>query len=239
MIKLGKREEINKLRERMLALDAENKDLKYELESYRWQMDEIRKQEDEIRELHQNTRKLKHDMRNHLMVMASYINNGDYEGAKNYISEILEKLNTVQSYIETGNQLLNHILNEKLRIARECSIDVKAEIGKVSFSRMKGIDFSAVLNNTLDNAIESAKTEVRKEIVVKVFEKKGYDAFSVRNRISASVLEKNPKLISTKADQEMHGFGVKQIKDIVGYYEGLTDIYEEDGFFIVNVFIPK
>ncbi len=239
MINSGKREEISRLRERMLELAAENKDLRYELESYRWQMDEIRKQEEEIRSLHQNTRKLKHDMRNHLMVVASYMNSGDYEDAGNYISEILEKLNAVQSYVETGNQLLNHILNEKFRIARDCGIDVKAEIGRASFSRMKGIDFSAVLNNALDNAIESAKTEEHREIVVKVFEKKGYDGFSVRNRLSASVLEKNPQLVSTKKEKGAHGLGVRQIKDIVESYEGLTDFYEEDGFFILNVYIPK
>lgn len=234
-----KRKVISELQERLLELDAENKDLRYELDSCRWQMDEIQKQEEEIRQLHQNARKLKHDMRNHLLVVASCINHGDYEGAKNYTSEILEKLNAVQSYVETGNQLLNHILNEKLQLARECNIDIKVEIGKASFSRMKGIDFSAVLNNALDNAIEGAKKEERKEINIKVFEKKGYDAFSVRNRISASVLEKNPHLLSTKTETDAHGFGVRQMKDIVEAYEGLTDIYEEDGFFIVNVFIPK
>ena len=242
-----KKKEIEDLEKRLLELSAQNKDLKYELDSYKWQMEEITRQEEEIRQLHQNTRKLKHDMRNHLMVMASYMNSGDYENARKYVSEILDKLNAVRSYVETGNPLLNHILNDKLEICRQEGIDVKADIGKASFETMKGIDFSAVFSNAFDNAIEAARKEERKEIVISVYEKKGYDVISVKNRISESVLEKNPELSSTKniggggvaADGEKHGFGVNQIKEIVESYDGMTDFYEEDGFFIVNMFIPS
>ena len=248
-----KKKELEDLQQKLLELSAQNKDLKYELDSYKWQMEEIRRQEEEIRQLHQNTRKLKHDMRNHLMVMASYMNSGDYENARKYVSEILEKLNAVRSYVETGNPLLNHILNDKLEICRQKGIDVKADIGKCAFEKMKGIDFSAVFSNAVDNAIEASQKESRREIVISVYEKKGYDVISVKNRIAESVLEKNPELRSTKkndeggagldddtaADGEKHGFGVNQIKEIVESYGGLTDFYEEDGFFIVNMFIPS
>ena len=242
----SKKKEVEELEQKLLELTSQNKDLKYELDSYKWQMEEIRRQEEEIRQLHQNTRKLKHDMRNHLMVMAAYMNSGDYENARKYVSEILDKLNAVRSYVETGNPLLNHILNDKLEICRQEGIDVKADIGKASFEKMKGIDFSAVFSNAVDNAIEASRRETRKEIVISVYEKKGYDVISVKNRISQSVLEKNPELKSTKTsdgglaiDGEKHGFGVNQIKEIVESYDGMTDFYEEDGFFIVNVFVPK
>ena len=222
-----------------LALKAENEELKYELERYKWQMEQIEKQEQEIRELHQNTRRLKHDMRNHLMVIASYINNGEYEEVKTYTSDILDRLNTVQSYVETGNQVLNHILNEKLNAARRTGIDVKAQVEKVEFAKMKGIDFAAVFGNILDNAIEASAREEKKEISIKIFTKKGYDAISVKNKITESILENNPDLNSTKAEAEAHGYGLKQVRETVEAYEGMVDFFEEDGFFCVNVFIPK
>jgi len=243
----NKKKKLEELEQKLLELSAQNKDLKYELDSYKWQMEEITRQEEEIRQLHQNTRKLKHDMRNHLMVMASYINSGDYENARNYVSEILDKLNAVKSYVETGNTLLNHILNDKLELCRREGIDVKVDIGKAAFEKMKGIDFSAVFSNAVDNAIEASRKEARKEIILSVYEKKGYDVISVKNRISESVLEKNPELRTTKnsgndgacTDGEKHGFGVNQIKEIVESYGGLTDFYEDDSFFIVNMFIPS
>ncbi len=233
------KKKIEELTDRILELEAANMDLKYELDSYKWQMEEINKQEEEIRRLHQNTRKLKHDMRNHLMVMASYLNSGDPDSAKDYISEILEKLNAVSSYVETGNPLLNHILNDKLRICTDEGIDVKVQIGKADFEHMKGIDFSAVFANAVDNAIEHERKEERKEIDINVCEKKGYDVITVKNRISRSVLADNPELNSTKDDNEKHGLGVKQIKEIVSSYDGMTDFYEEDDYFIVSIFIPS
>ena len=173
------------------------------------------------------------------MVMTSYINSGDYDNAKNYISEILDKLNAVRSYVETGNPLLNHILNDKLEFCRQEGIDVKADIGKASFEKMKGIDFSALFSNVVDNAIECEKKEVRKEIFIHVYENKGYDVITVKNRIGESVLEKNPELKSSKPEDGKHGFGINQIKEIANSYEGMTDFYEKDGFFIVNIFIPS
>ncbi|MBO7638495.1 MAG: GHKL domain-containing protein, partial [Treponema sp.] len=83
------------------------------------------------------------------------------------------------------------------------------------------------------------RKETKKEIAISVYEKKGYDVISVKNRISKSILETNPNLNSTKNDSEKHGFGVSQIREIAESYEGMTDFYEEDGFFIVNIFIPS
>ena len=98
--------------ENYLSLLAQKSELEYQLAMQREELAYSRKQESDIRSLHQGARQLKHDMRNHLMVLASYLNSGDYEAAKIYTSEILDKLNTMHSYVETGNSLLNHILNE-------------------------------------------------------------------------------------------------------------------------------
>ena len=227
------------LKEQNLELFAENQELRVQLEHYKWQLEQTEKQEQEIRLLHSRVRKLKHDMRNHIMVIASYLNGGEYTEARAYTSEILDRLSAVQSYVETGNSLLNHILNDKLEVARKNGIDVKAQIDRVSFARLKSIDFSAIFNNLLDNAIEACKKEQTREMSVKVYRKKGYDALSVRNRITESVLTGNPKLVTTKQERDIHGLGILQVKEIVDKNGGMYDFYEDDGFFCVNVFIPQ
>lgn len=239
---MRKRNEIKeqeRLHQENMELFSENQELKLQLEQYKWQMEEIQKQEQEIRELHQNVRKLKHDMRNHMMVIAAYLNNQEVIEAKEYTSEILDRLNTMQSYVETGNSILNHILNEKLQVARSKNIDIKAQIDQVPFERCKGIDLSALLGNILDNAIEASEKESMKEIQIKIFRKRGYDAIFVKNRIEKSVLSENPELRSTKEDASNHGYGIRQIKDICEQVEGMFDFYEEEYFFCVNVFIPQ
>lgn len=225
--------------EKYLELLAQKSELEYLLSKQSAEVTHASLQEEEIRTLHQNVRKLKHDMKNHMMVLASYLNSNDIEAAKTYTSEILDKLNAMHSYIETGNSLLNHILNEKLELARECGISVQAEIEILSFASMRSIDFSALLTNLLDNAIEAGKKEENPELRIRIAAERGYQTIRIKNRITASVLDKNPELSSTKEEKELHGFGIPQIREIVDHYNGMYDFYEEDGFFCAGVFIPQ
>ena len=141
-------------KEKYVALFEKEAELRYQYEKLLKETEEMHSQEAELRELHQNVRQLKHDMKNHLMVMTSYLNSGEYDQARAYTSELLDKFSTMHSYIETGNVLLNHILNEKLSYAKSMGILVKAEIENLAFAKMNRMDFSALLSNMLDNAIE-------------------------------------------------------------------------------------
>lgn len=239
---IGKRSAQEKQYEELLkkydGLFSENEELKYELSEIKVNTDNIEKQDEEIHKLHESMRSIKHDMKNHLMVTLSYLNDGDTEAAKTYISGILNKLNAIHSYIETGNSLLNHILNDKLTAAREKNIDIKAEVENLAFAKMESMDFSALFSNMLDNAIEASLGEESPEIVVKVAIAREYETIVVKNRISSSVLEANPDLNTTKEDSENHGRGISQIRSITGRYNGMCDFYEEDGYFVSCAFIP-
>ncbi len=231
------KKEYDELQEKYMKLFAEQAEATYELSRLKAKEEQVREQDTEIRALHRNVRKLKHDMKNHLMVVASYLNKEEYEAAKAYTSEILDKLNAVHSYIETGNSLLNHIVNEKLEYARAKGISVKAEIENISFEKMKSIDFSALLSNMLDNAIESSEKEAQPELYISVSRRRGYEVILVKNRIEKSVLQENPELKSTKTEKGIHGMGICQIREIVEKYEGLCDFFEEDGYFCASVFM--
>lgn len=192
----------------------------------------------EIKKLHEKTRLLKHDMKNHIMVITSYLNENKIEDAKQYTSKILDDLNKMYTYIHVGNALLSYIINNKFQEAASCGVSVKAEIKNLSFDGIESVDFSALLNNLLDNAIEGASRSQDKKMIVNVLEKKGWNSIYVANTIDESVLKNNPDFATTK-DGEGHGFGMKQIRRIVEKYSGLTDIYEEEGFFCVSVLIPN
>lgn len=233
------KKEYEELDEKYAILFGEKSELAYELEDFKASAEHIREQDVELRKLHESVRHLKHDMKNHLMVIADYLNEENYDKANAYISEILDKLNAVHSYIETGNSLLNHIVNEKLELARSKGIPVKAEIENLSFEKMGSLDFSALLTNLLDNAIEASEKEAVPELCVKIVKRRGYQAMIVKNKISSSVLEKNPSLQSRKADKKNHGMGVSQIKSLTEKYCGISDFYEKDGFFCACSFIPE
>ncbi len=230
----------DELNKKYVELYGAKKEAEYRLSELQEKTKQQEQQDGEIRALHQNVRKLKHDMKNHLMVIASYLNEEDYEQAKVYTSDILGKLNAMHSYVETGNSLLNHIINEKLAYARKQQILLKAEIENLQFQALPSIDFSALLTNMLDNAIEAELNEEaeRRELHVTINQCRGYETICVKNRIARSVLQANPALCSQKVEKESHGFGVPKIKEIIDGCGGMTDIYEEDGFFCVKVFVP-
>lgn len=192
---------------------------------------------EEIRRLHEKTRLLKHDMKNHIMVITSFLNENKLEESKQYISNILDDLNKMYTYIQVGNALLCYIINSKFQEAAGRDVAIKAEIKNLSFEGIESVDFSALLNNLLDNAIEAAAQANEKRMVVNILEKKGWSNIYVANTVRESVLEKNPELISSKGE-EGHGYGMKQIRRIVDKYQGMLDIYEEDGYFCVNVMFP-
>lgn len=219
-------------------LSGEKKELEYQWNELKASTGQLRRQDAEIQKLHENTRRLKHDIKNHLMVIASYLNNNEYGAAKGYISQILDKLNAVHSYIETGNLLMNHILNEKLNQAREKGISVKAEIENLPFARMESLDFSALLSNLLDNAVEACQMEAVPELFVRITRRRDYETILVKNKIGKSVLGQNPDLCSTKKEKDAHGIGIVQMREIVEKYGGICDFYEEDGWFCACVFIP-
>ncbi len=219
-------------------LSGEKAELEYQWNELKASAGQLGRQDDEIRKLHENARRLKHDMKNHLMVIASYLNSGEYDAARTYTSQILDKLNAVHSYVETGNLLMNHILNEKLNDARKQGISVKAEIENLPFGRMESLDFSALLSNLLDNAIEACRAEGEPELFVGITKRRDYETIFVKNKISGSVLEQNPDLHSTKEDKGVHGLGVARTREIVGKYGGICDFYEDDGWFCACAFIP-
>ncbi|MDE7297885.1 MAG: ATP-binding protein, partial [Lachnospiraceae bacterium] len=68
--------------------------------------------------------------------------------------------------------------------------------------------------------------------------RRDYETILVKNRISQSVLGGNPQLASTKTEKGCHGMGIVQIRSITEKYGGLSDFYEEDGWFCACAFIP-
>ena len=239
------KQELEQEKEKYIALSEKEAELRYQYEKLLKETEEMHFQESELRTLHQNVRQLKHDMKNHLMVLTAYLNAGETDQAKAYTSELLDKFSTMHSYIETGNVLLNHIINEKLSYAKSQGILVKAEIENLAFERMNRMDFSALLSNMLDNAIEALLREKERETFEKlqmqviISAQRGYETICVKNRILTSVLTENPMLETSKKEKNLHGLGVGKIKEIVARYGGMADFYEEENFFCVKVFIPK
>ncbi|MCM1103393.1 MAG: GHKL domain-containing protein [Clostridium sp.] len=213
---------------------ADNLDMEKRLSDIRDDYEKQQRTTEEIRRVQQQIGLLKHDMKNHTMVILSYLEESKTEEAKRYAGEILDKLNRTYTYVHVGNSLLSHILNTKLSRAKAEGIGIKAEIENLSFSYMDSVDFSSLLNNMLDNAISGALGSGEPKLEVHIASQKGFDILTVKNSIDGSVLKDNPRLISSK-EEPGHGYGMKQMRAVAEKYDGTMDLYEKDGMFIVTV----
>ncbi len=229
----AKYEEQDKLLTRYLA---DNLDMEKRLSDIRDDYDKQQEMAEEIRRIQQQIGLLKHDMKNHTLVILSYLEENKTEEARQYAGEILDKLNRMYTYVNVGNSLLSYIINSKLSMAKEQGIEIKAEIENLSFSYMDSVDFSSLLNNMLDNAVNGALESEGKKLEVNIVSDKGFDVITVKNSIDGSVLKDNPELATSK-EEPGHGYGMKQMKAVTEKYEGNIDIYEKDGMFVVRVML--
>lgn len=217
---------------------AQNLDMEKQLSQMQQECEKQKELSEEVQRMQGQIRALKHDMKNHTLVILSYLEEEKYEEAKLYAGEILDKLNKMYTYVHVGNALLNYILNNKLSRAKEQGCEIKAEIENLAFSYMDSVDFSALLNNVLDNAIEGALYSAEKKLEIQISMRKGFDVITVRNSIDNSVLEVNPQLLSTK-NESGHGFGIRQMQSVVEKYHGNFEVYEKENMFIVSIILGE
>lgn len=230
---IQKQEELDKMLTKYIA---DNLDMEKKLKNMQYDYEKQQDMAEEVRKVQEQIRALKHDMKNHTLVILSYLEENRMEEAKVYAGEILDKLNKMYTYVNVGNSLLNYIVNNKLSMAKVQGVEIKAEIENLAFDYMDSVDFSALLNNLLDNAIWGAMESSDKRLEVQIMKKKGFDIITIKNSINESVLTKNPEFVSTK-EESGHGYGMKQIRGIVDKYQGVIDIYEKNKMFIVSIML--
>ena len=215
---------------------SDNLDMEKKLSDIGHDYEKQQEMADEVRRIQQQIGLLKHDMKNHTMVILSYLEENKTEEARRYAGEILDKLNRTYTYVHVGNSLLSHILNTKLSMAKEQGIEIKAGIENLPFAYIDSVDFSALLNNMLDNAISGALRSGMPKLEVDIASAKGFDIITVKNSIDGSVLNENPELVSSK-EEPGHGYGMKQIRAVAEKYGGSLDVYEKNGMFIASALL--
>lgn len=215
----------NHEREILLLDKAQNEVYYSQLTEYENQLNEMRK--------------IRHDMKSHLQCLAALISKNDNKQAEEYIDDIIEnKLDFGYDYIKTENKVVDSIINMKLFQCKKDGITTIVHINKFD-TYVEDTDMCALLSNILDNAIEaSIKENERKEVCIEIMPKKGYVNIIVKNAISHSVLESNPDLKTTKTNDHIHGIGMRSTADIVKKYDGMLDFYEQNKFFVADVWLP-
>jgi len=190
-------------------------------------------------------RSIKHDMVNHMISISGLIANDEINEAKTYIDKLNNMMDdSVQSVI-TGHVVVDALINNKKKRMEkdDISIDVDTFIpDKISISQM---DFSTILGNALDNAIESCERiqdkSLNKSIKLIIKLKSNHLLIVVKNPVNMNYIEiEDGAYVSTKGGRtsDRKGCGLVNIIQSVEHNDGNYQISIEDNIFILKVIIP-
>ena len=177
-----------------------------EMEQYQNKL--LERQFEEIDNTYREMRGWRHDYKNHMQVLKIYVENRQWENARDYIVQMNEDLESIDHVIKTGNIMADAIVNSKVSLAKkkDIKLDVTAKIPKEI--PMTDVEFCVVFGNIMDNAIEACEKLASKEnkfirVYIGVFKKQFY--MSVSN--STDQRKRTKKYLSMKG--EGHGFGLQ------------------------------
>lgn len=220
-------QQMSKDNQTKLEYELMKKKEKYSKES----MEIIKRSNEELREF-------KHDLKNYLLPLQEAMETMPQSEMAKVWEKINQKIEDVQTLIQTGNSYVDSMINTKITLARSEKVDVKCTI----LSKMEGIDdleFCSVFGNLMDNAIEAErKVTEKKEIIIFVEEKMGYLRLEIQNKIEKSVLNENSSLNTTKKDTSSHGIGYKSIKRTMQKVGGALKYYETGDLFCAEAVFP-
>ena len=205
-------------RQKQITIDQMNRQFAYYREKLR--------DEERVRSVY-------HDMKNHLLILEKQ-NSAD---TKEMAEDLRRKISDYENYVHTGNEFLDIIIRDKAKKAKETETDFSANINFERGSFIDAMDMSTIFGNALDNALE-AQLKIpknRRMITVK--------ADCVREMLSIvfennCVIDGNGHEKTTKQDQFLHGFGIRNIKKAVEKYEGECSIRKESGRFAMKIILP-
>lgn len=183
----------------------------------------------------ERVRRVYHDMKNHLLVLQAQAE--DSQGIIRSIENLQEELEGYEAYCHTGNDFLDVIIRDKIRIAKSRQIDFQEFVRFEAGDFLDPLDISTIFGNALDNAIEASEklAESMRLITVKASRIHDMLVIAVENnmQLDVPVYER-----TSKKDTLMHGFGITNIQSAAEKYGGQCTVNAKEGKFVLKVVIP-
>jgi len=203
----------------------------------RFQSELIEKQVREIQNMYRQVRGWRHDYRNHINNMKIQLSQENYDGLSDYLNELADDLDTVDTVIKTGNVMADAILNSKLNVAEKMNVQLNVKANVPETLPMSDVELCSVLGNMLDNAVEACGTLPEEERFMRVYigKLKGQLYLSVQNS-AGKVRKEKGSYLSTKEGE--HGYGLFRIDRVAKKYGGYVNRQNEEGIFATEIMIP-
>ena len=177
-----------------------------------------------------------HDAKNHLAAIQNL--SGD-PSIHEYVENLSEQLKSYTKASHSGNRILDVIIS---RYSSECEmrgIHFEYDVKACNLSGMEDIDVVAVLGNLMDNALSAAEHSAEKWLSLETTWRNTYSVLIVSNSCDAEPVARGNKLITTKKESRLHGYGLRSVRRTLKKYQGdySWEYNEEKHQFVVTAMI--
>lgn len=193
-------------------------------------------QYDKIKTSISETRKARHDLRHHLNIINSYLQNNCYDEMRNYLAEYLKNSSKFEQIYYCDNTTLNLILSYFAELAEEKKINYDVKLKLTKQLNINNDDLAVMVSNILENAVDGCAMleENKRSIKVRGNLENNTFIFTCDNSsIKNSLHMRNNKYVSSK--HSGYGVGIDSVKDIVERYDGVFSIKENNNQVCVSI----
>lgn len=192
-----------------------------------------------------------HDIKNYLNTLAALNKTGNKDKVDKYIQDILANDAFKNPRRLCGHEIMNIILTRYMKLCRDNKITFTVDIRSNTLIRFTDADITTLFCNLLDNAFAAAKsarvhydTRIDKGEHDKEWEDfyASFITLDVKhsntnqtlivlvNSCPTDPFSKDGRLLTTKADKQFHGYGLRSVRNIVERNNGnIEQYYKEDG----------
>ena len=190
------------------------------------QISDMKKHIGEVEKLYRDIRSMRHDMGNHIQTLEHLVAHNNMDDATEYLEHLKNEWDEVSPEIKTGSPVIDVILMEKLREAKERQIRFLSDFHYPHNTKLNAFDLSEIMNNALNNCMENVSGD-DPYISISSFRKNSIFMITIKNSFGGQLNFGDSDLPETTKSGREHGIGLNNIRRVARMYMG--DISLEQG----------
>ena len=158
-----------------------------------------------------------------------------------FLDRMEEEIRHYEAQNKTGNSVLDTVLTGKSLYCAKHHIQLTCVADGAKLAFMDVMDICTLFGNALDNAIEcelSISDKEKRLIHLEVYAKKDFLVIRCENYCPRPPSFERGLPVTTKADREYHGYGLKSIRYTARKYGGTMDVQAKEEWFQLTLLFP-
>ena len=179
--------------------------------------------------------KIRHDLKNQLSYVNVLLNEGKYDGAKQYLDGLLEQKEDYLESFSCPNVVVSGIVNLELTKAKIAGKKIKFRAVVPPRLPFEDSDLLSLITNIADNCLENFEPKDDNDrISISILTQQDYLRIVSYNTVTKVNMEEGKLSLHTSKEEKNHGYGTKIIKNICEKYHGYATFAIDGDQFICD-----